>query len=497
MTGTRCFGLLRRTMARPWLCCSLLALTGPAASAGQSAAGYEVFAHIARLSTAGMVERVRTTQQIEQGAAIESILYAAGLARMVREGMGPDGTLGLDNAESSKVDQQVRVFNELLLARGINARIERVELEGASTFRLTGGSGSGAITIDVGPDLREWADNPLHVSVLEQLGMDLHELTEDGRFGQALNAATGEAVEQDPPPTISSQCTVGSEGCTLAAGCTTSKCTSGSCTSSTGCTQDSCTAGSCTSGTECTVGDGCTKGGDCTAGKNCTGSDSCTKGEKCTRGGNCTGSNSCTSGSEACTFGSECTGSSGGMCTRGPACTAGSECTGGNNCSTGTHCTQGNGGCTLGGKCTTGEFCSMGNHCTSGGGTHACTEQSCSDAARCTYSPCTNATKCTDGSACSNAGSYCAPTYQQFCTLANGCTGGSGCPPQQQSISMQGGTEPGSALALAGHSFTRVKTFMTSDSQAASFAWMGLLLIGMSPFRRSKAEGQPTSDAVS
>lgn len=484
MSNARCRRIRVGLGIRPWLCGIGVVLCGSVAIGAQSSAGYEASAHIARLSTMGMVDRVRTTTQIEQGAAIESILHAAGLARLLRDGMGPNGTIGLDDSDSVKSERQIKVFNGLLKARGIDARLERVVLDGTTTFHLIGGSGDAVITVDVGPDLREWADHPLHVSVLEQMGVTWLELNEDGRFAQAVQAATGDVGEagdaggaQPLPATISSQCTVGAEGCTSASTCTTSKCTSGSCTSSTGCTQDSCTAGSCTSGSECTVGDGCTRGGDCTAGKNCTGSDSCTKGDKCTRGGNCTGSNSCTSSSEACTSGSYCTSSGGGMCTRGPACTSGSECTGGDSCSHGTHCTQGPGGCTQGGQCTTGEFCSMGSNCTNGS-SHGCTQSSCSSASRCTYGPCTNATKCTDGSACSSGVNPCAYTYQ------SGCTYGGGCPPPQSFLHRHG--ESGSLIQLADHSFARVTTFMTSPSQTASFAWAGLLLFGMVPWRQGR-----------
>lgn len=446
----------RRAMAR--LCAGAAAAAvlaiSPAASARsmESAEGYEVFAHVARLSTEGMIGDVRTAQQILGSRALDDYLRAAAHSRTLRS-LLQSGELDLSDANSERAAEDVEVFNRLLEGVGVSGRVEIVRNEDGAEFRLVSGRDGESVVIDIGPDLRDWVESPLHDSLLEPFEVTLDDLRRDSQYQGVIKEI--QPIEEEPvfPATDTFLCTKGDENCSYGAHCTTVTCTSGSCTSSTGCTQFWCTNGSlsCTSGPQCTLGSGCTNGGDCTAGNTCTsGGGSCTHGEKCTKGEGCTRNGSCTSNPSACTSGANCTNSSGGTCTAGTNCTRGDQCTGGDKCSSGTSCTRGAGGCTLTPGCTTGPTCSSGSGCTH------------------TNRGCTSASGCTNATAC---------------TRANGCTSAQGCWERPVVPSSSGGGGSASYVSAIRAGASGVASLMTSESSLAGCAWLAILGLGMAPAR--------------
>lgn len=503
---------MRCRKKRPWSAIAL-SLAGPLVWLGvaspslgdDGAAGYEMSAHVARLSTSGMIANARETTQVFGSSALEEYLQAASLIRLLREGMGEAG-LGLHDAKSDRASAELDIVNKLLHARGIQARIELSGEGDKRTFSIVSGEPSSEVRVDVGPDLRPWANNPLDDASLESFHTTRDGLLSDEEYQGLTFTLIPEGAQQaaptDPPPTIGTtcpytidyQCTVGTQQCTANGGtCTSGTCTSGSCTSATGCTQTQCTNGAaCTAGGECTNGSGCTNGGDCTAGTTCT-IDGCTGGRLCTDGGGCTQNNSCTTASSACTSGGSCT--NGGTCTNGGNCTSGTHCTGGLSCSSNNACTQGNGGCTQGSKCTGGDFCTRGAGCTTNTGLHACTQSACSNASHCTQGYCTTANKCTDGTACHN-------------TAGDGCTVvASGCPPPATSgpscssgaaicQATSGGVglaeticvipideQPTSIPVDISSAVRWGFDVMSSDSSLAGSAWLAVFALGLLPAR--------------
>ncbi|MEM8835864.1 MAG: hypothetical protein AAGD00_08590 [Planctomycetota bacterium] len=473
-------------------------ILGAACSLGSTAhadvqANAEASMHIARLSTQGMIAKARTTDDIESLSALDSYLDAAAVLVSLRDRLLSDGSLLLDDASLDSASADAALLSGMLEGLGIETSITVYGDGDESGFRVTAGSGEGAVSIEIGPSLVDWLNNPLHHSILEQFGTTAADIEQEPQFQQAVEViddhVDGGGIQPGDPnpinPTDNFQCTSGQDGCSVG-NCTSASCTSGSCTGSTGCTQINCTfANSCTQGGQCTLGGSCTAGSDCTAGDWCTGggfgSAGCTGGSKCTKGGGCTQDDSCTSNPFACTSGTVCTG--GPTCTSGVDCTSGSECTGGDVCTSDASCSMG--GCTQASACTGGPSCSSGAACTSGQGNRTCTELGgCSDGActsggGCSSQSCTNASTCWTNARCPTSGD-CTPATSgsiglavQPCVKPGGPIDGVILQPVDDSIA--------SLLRTGTHGAWNC---LRSDSSLASCAWLVLLAPGLFGFRR-------------